>query len=66
MVSTQVEVPEQGPDHPANAEPEPGEALSVTVDPGAKSALQAEPHEMPAGLLLTGPLPVPDFETVSL
>jgi hypothetical protein len=64
-LTTQVDaVPVHAPDQPANAEPLFGVAVKVTLVPDAKLALQAEPQEMPAGLLVTGPLPAPALETV--
>ena len=41
-----------------------GPAVSVTVVPLAKSFSQVAPQAMPAGLLVTEPLPVPAFVTV--
>jgi hypothetical protein len=63
MLTTQEAVPAQAPDHPANAEPEPAVAVSVTLTVGAKDALQVEPQSIPAGLLETVPEPVPVLET---
>jgi hypothetical protein len=54
-----VETPVQPPDQPMNNEPLLAVAVRVTAVPAATLALQAEPQAMPAGLLLTGPLPVP-------
>ncbi len=52
--------------HPAKVEPFVGEAVNVTVVPTAKSAVQlALQFEIPPGELLTVPLPVPMFVTVS-
>ena len=52
-------VPLQPPDHPANADPAAGAALSDTAVPLAKLALQVEPQLMPAGLLVMVPAPAP-------
>lgn len=61
-----VAVPEQPPpDHPPNVDPVLGVAVSVTAVPLAKLAEQVAPHVMPAGELLTDPLPVPEGWTVS-
>jgi hypothetical protein len=65
-VTVQVaDVPLQAPVQPAKAEPLLGVAVRVIVDPKVKLAAQTEPHTMPAGLLVTGPLPVPDLKTVN-
>ena len=58
MLTVQVPVPEQPPPvHPVNVDPAAGEALSVTEVPETKLAAQVLPHAMPAGLLVTVPLP---------
>jgi hypothetical protein len=46
-------------------EPELGVAVSVTV-PGLNEAEQVLPQLIPDGLLVTVPLPAPDFVTVSV
>jgi len=56
---------QSGPDQPANVEPAPGVAVSVTTVPGLKSAAHAPGQEMPAGLLVTLPT-VPVSDTVKL
>lgn len=65
MVTEQVPVPEQAPVHPVNVEPVPAAAVKVTTVPLLKLALQVPGQLMPAGLLLTVPLPVPASVTVS-
>ena len=60
-----VPVPVHAPVQPANVEPEPAAAVSVTCVPLAKLALHVEPQLMPAGLLVTVPVPVPASATVS-
>ena len=66
MLTTQVaEAPVHGPDQPTKAEPEFGAAVSVTLVPDPKLAEQEGAHWMPAGLLLTVPLPPPSRPTVS-
>src|SRR5437588_3703878 len=62
-VRLQGPVPEQAPDQPANTLPALGVAVSVTVVPLLKLAVQVEPQLMPAGLLVTAPGPV--LETVN-
>lgn len=62
MVTLQVvDKPVQAPDQPANSDPGLADALSVTGVPDVNSQAQVAPHQMPAGLLVTGPLPVPAF-----
>ena len=52
------------PLQPVNVEPPAGAAVSTTVLPVAKSAAQVVPQEIPLGLLVTVPVPVPDLVTV--
>jgi hypothetical protein len=66
IVSVHVPVPEQSPDHPANVLPAAAVAVSVTCVPGARLTEQVAPQSIPAGLLVTVPVPVPAFETVSV
>jgi hypothetical protein len=54
-----VDVPLQAPDHPANAEPDSGVAVSFTDVPLRKPATQVVPQSMPVGLLVMVPAPVP-------
>src|SRR3989441_2703522 len=64
-VTTQVRVPEQPPPvQPVKVEPAAGVAVSVTAVPLAKLAVQVAPQVMPAGELVTVPLPVPAGVTV--
>ncbi len=53
------------PDQPAKTEPEAGVAVSVTAVPLLRVVEQALPQLIPAGLLVTVPLPVPALATVS-
>jgi len=46
-------------------EPPVGEAVSTMLLPTGKSAAQVVPQEMPLGLLVTVPVPVPDVVTVN-
>jgi hypothetical protein len=60
MVMLQLPVPEQpAPVQSANTEPAVGVAVSVTPAPVLKFAEQVAPQLMPAGVLLTVPVPVP-------
>ena len=65
MVTAQVVVPEQAPLQPAKVDPEEADWLNVTTVPGIYVALQVEPQLMPAGLLLTAPVPLPAGLTLS-
>jgi hypothetical protein len=66
MVTRHVPVPLQAPVQPVKAERYPGVAVRVTSEPYPKLALHVLPQLMPLGLLVTVPVPVPDFETVKL
>lgn len=59
MLTLHALVPLQLPDHPANVDPELGAAFSVTAVPLANVEVQVDPQLMPAGLLVTAPVPVP-------
>jgi hypothetical protein len=63
MVTEQPAVPEQAPLQPAKVEPGAGAAVRVTEVPLAKLAEQVAPQLMPAGRLVTDPLPVPALVT---
>jgi len=64
--TTHVPVPEQPPpDQPANEEPLEGDAVSVTEVLYAKVVKQVAPHEIPPGLDVTVPAPVPAAVTES-
>ena len=67
IVTVHVPVPVQPPPlQPVKVEPVAGDAVRVTAAPVVNEAEQVEPHEMPAGLLVTVPVPAPAFETVSV
>ena len=66
IVTVQAPVPVQLPLQPVKVEPAPGAAVSVTTVPGVKEAEHVAPQEIPAGLLVTVPLPAPALETVSV
>ncbi len=65
MVTVHAPVPLHGPLQPANVEPALAAAVNVTEVPLAKLAVQVVPQLMPAGVLVTVPLPVPLFVTES-
>ena len=57
IVTVQVgDVPEQPPDHPVKVEPVAGLAVKVTTVPALKL--------VPVGLLVTVPVPAPDWVTL--
>src|SRR5439155_1548832 len=65
-VTVQAPVPEQLPPlQPVKVEPAAGVAVSVTAVPLEKLAEQVAPQLIPAGELVTVPLPVPALLTVS-
>ena len=57
-------MPLQAPLHPENIDPPAGDADKVTVVPALYALLQSSPQLMPAGLLMTVPVPAPAFVTV--
>jgi len=60
-------VPEQPPPlQPEKVEPAAGAAVKVTEVPLANAAAQVVPQAMPAGALVTVPLPAPLELTVSV
>ena len=63
IVTVQVPVPEQAPPQPVKAEPMDSVAVSVTDVLLVKAAEQIEPQLMPAGMLVTVPLPRPVLVT---
>src|SRR5437879_5838642 len=66
-VTVQAPGPEQPPPlQPLKVEPVVGAAVSVTAVPLVKLAAQVAPQMMPAGALVTAPLPVPALLTVSV
>src|SRR5436853_6999469 len=66
MVTVQVPVPAQPPPvQPVKVEPAAGAAVRVTAVPLVKLAAQVAPQVIPAGELVTVPLPVPALLTVS-
>lgn len=65
-VTMQVPVPVHAPLQPANVDPLAGAAVSVTGVPVAKLPEHVGPQLMPAGALVTVPLPLPAGVTVSV
>jgi hypothetical protein len=59
-----AEEPAQAPLQPVKLEPAAAVAVSVTVDPLAKSCSQVAPQAMPAGELVIEPFPVPALAAV--
>ncbi len=64
MLTVQVLVPVQAPLQPAKIESVSALAVRVTLVFSTYSSLQSLPQLMPAGLLVTVPLPVPALLTV--
>ena len=65
-VTVHVPVPLQPPPlQPVNMEPAVGVAANVTAVPLVNACEQVAPQEMPAGALVTLPLPAPAVVTVS-
>ena len=64
IVTLQVPVPVQPPLQPVKVEPAAGAAVKVTTVPVVKAVEHVAPQEIPAGLLVTVPLPAPALETV--
>ena len=66
IVTIHEPVPLQPPPlQPVNVEPPVGAAVRVTVVPIGKFVAQTVPQEIPLGLLVTVPVPVPDLLTVN-
>jgi hypothetical protein len=65
-VTVHVPVPEQPPpDQPAKTDPAAGVAVRTTALPDGNVAEHVAPHVMPAGALVTWPLPSPARTTVT-
>ncbi|HZU42556.1 MAG TPA: hypothetical protein VE994_07795 [Terriglobales bacterium] len=65
IATVQAPLPLHAPLQPAKTDPALAVAVSVTVVPLLKVALQVLPQEIPAGLLVTVPVPLPPGVTVS-
>jgi len=65
MVTLHAPVPVQLPLQPVNEEPDAGAALRLTAVPLLNEALQVVPQLMPAGVLVTLPVPAPPLFTLS-
>jgi len=65
-VTLQVPVPLQAPPHPPKMALAAGVAVSVTFVPNLKAASQVEGQLIPAGALVTVPVPVPLNFTLSI
>jgi hypothetical protein len=66
MVKVHAPVPWQAPDQPANKAPLAAVAVSVTEVPAGYDLVQVGVQLMPAGLLVTVPVALPDNCTSSL
>src|ERR687897_2890984 len=67
IATVHVPVPAQpSPPQPTNVDPDAGVAVSVTEVPSVKLAEQSDPQLMPAGSLITVPLPPPALTTLRL
>jgi hypothetical protein len=66
MVTLHAPVPLHAPLQPANVEPESGVAAKLTTAPFAKLAEHVVPQEIPAGELVSVPVPVPLLATVRM
>jgi hypothetical protein len=65
-VTTQAALPLHAPPQPANVDPTVAVGVSVTAVPLAKLAEQVEGQRIPAGVLVTVPVPAPPSVTVSV
>ena len=62
----QVLLPPPPPFQPSKVSPVAGVAVNVTTVPSAKLKVQTAPQLIPAGLLVTVPLPLPVLLTVKV
>lgn len=66
IVTTQLPVPLHAPDQPVKVELPVGVAVRVTTVPWVKVSEQSVPQEMPAGLEVIVPVPVPVLLTLKV
>jgi hypothetical protein len=64
IVTLHAPVPLHAPPQPAKVEPESGVAAKLTTVPLAKLAEHVVPQEIPEGVLVTVPVPLPLLDTV--
>src|SRR6185436_12493922 len=64
--SAHVPAPEQAPPQPAKKEPAAGVAVRVRTEPGVTDCEHVAPQLMPAGALVTVPVPDPFLATESV
>src|SRR5205807_9093238 len=64
IVTLQVPVPVQLPLQPVKVAPAAGAGVRVTTVPVVRAVEQVAPQEIPAGVLVTVPLPAPALVTV--
>jgi hypothetical protein len=65
MITLQVDLPVQAPDHPVKNAPLPGVAVRVMAVPALNEALHVGEQLIPEGLLVTVPVEVPANTTES-
>jgi hypothetical protein len=65
-IVTLPSVQSASPVHPANVEPADGEAASATPVPEVNAALHVAPQLIPAGVLVTVPVPLPALLIVNV
>src|SRR5580704_5528238 len=65
IVNTQLPTPLQAPPQPEKPKPFAGVAVSVTCVPGARFSLHVDGQLIPAGALVTEPLPVTFTDNVT-
>lgn len=66
MVTVQLALPLQAPDHPLKDESLSAVAVKVRIVPGFRAAVQVRPQSIADGTLVMFPLPSPVFATVNV
>ena len=66
IFTTHLPVPEHAPDQPANFDPDVAAAVRVTTVPAVNACVHVAVQAIPAGVLVTFPLPVPALSTVRI